>query len=666
MDIDPVVAVVVTYNPDLEGLFAVVEGLAPALARVVVVDNSDEPAVRSVQASVERAGGHYIAAGGNIGIAAAQNRGMREALELEPEAILLLDDDSRLEASDVTALLRFLRARRVEDESVAAVAPRIVDRRTREELNPVIVDHRLKLVPIHEVTEAAFLLGSGTLLHIDALERYGYFRDEYFIDHVDKEWGYRVRSMGGRLLITPDVTLWHQLGGDPTTRGKKVVNYVQTNPARHYYMVRNSLLLMRDVKLPPRQQAHEVMTFGKIMVRRVLSPNEPLVTKRAVVAGLVEGVRGRRTKPYVRRAGGSRERSASEQPVRGIRVVPDLRASQVADAAATPDVHVLYFRRHYDLGSTELSSMFRQVTIPMAMWELARTPARTFELPEPLWVRFLPTGLALAAAWYAGRMRHRERRRIRAYAIENNDLASIVFGKQVPMMLDRATRVVLGGVIRVVFSRFAWGSEGARENYRSIPFVRSIPARLFLELPPRPSDTGAPESPHSAVFIGHLHDRKGVRETMQAWRFVEDRQPDARLIVIGVGPLQGEVEAWVRERPETRTYLGQVEHSDLPGLLRQAAVLVAPSARDGRWREQIGLPIVEALAEGVTIVTTTETGLAPWLQREGHRVVGPDASATELAMAIESALTSPLPREAVASALPERSPRADAARWLVA
>ena len=665
MEPEPVVAVVVTYNPDIEGLAAVIEQLAPALLAVLVVDNSDASETRAVEAAVEAAGGRYEWAGGNVGIASAQNRGMRSAVELGAEAILLLDDDSRLEAADVASLLGFLRARRADDPSVAAVAPRIVDRRTHEELNPVIEQDRLKLVPISEVTDAAFLLGSGTLLHVDALQRHGYLRDEYFIDHVDKEWGYRVRATGGRLLITPDVTLWHELGGDPMTRGDKVVNYVQTNPARHYYMVRNSLLLVRDVRLPLRQQLHEVLTFGKIMARRLLSPNEPLQIKRAVVAGFLEGIRGRRTlqyaaHPWLRQGTPSARRSA------GVRVIPDLRASQVADAAATPGVDVIFFRRHYDLGATVLPPAFRQVSLRAAAAELLRTSARTCELPEPLWVRFLPTGLLLALAWYAGAVRHRGRARIRAYAIENNDPVQIVFGRNVSSVVDRATRLLLGALVRAVFARFAWGSEGARENYRTLPFVKRIPSRLFLELPQRPAVVSPPGRPLSAMFIGHLHDRKGVRETMRAWEVLESRQPDAALAIVGVGPCRTEVEAWVRLRPRSRAYLGQVEHAELPGLLRETVALVAPSARDGRWREQIGLPIVEALAQGATIVTTTETGLAPWLAREGHQVVDPAASPAVLADAIEAALTSSLPRDVVAASLPERSPRAEAARWLAA
>jgi glycosyltransferase involved in cell wall biosynthesis len=54
-------------------------------------------------------------------------------------------------------------------------------------------------------------------------------------------------------------------------------------------------------------------------------------------------------------------------------------------------------------------------------------------------------------------------------------------------------------------------------------------------------------------------------------------------------------------------------------LLRSSAVVAMPSIRLPRWREQIGLPLVEGLAHGCRVVTTTETGLADDLR--GHPLV---------------------------------------------
>ena len=67
-----------------------------------------------------------------------------------------------------------------------------------------------------------------------------------------------------------------------------------------------------------------------------------------------------------------------------------------------------------------------------------------------------------------------------------------------------------------------------------------------------------------------------------------------------------------------------------------------PSQPTSAWREQVGLPIVEGLSYGCTIVTTTETGLAGWLSEHRHRVLPADANEAQLAAAIIDALRRPV------------------------
>jgi glycosyltransferase involved in cell wall biosynthesis len=98
--------------------------------------------------------------------------------------------------------------------------------------------------------------------------------------------------------------------------------------------------------------------------------------------------------------------------------------------------------------------------------------------------------------------------------------------------------------------------------------------------------------------------------------------------------------------------------------LRQAQVLVLPSQSTPTWREQVGLPIVEGLAHGCSIVTTTETGLSDWLAEHGHAVASPQATAQDLADAICKAIASgPLGNDVTAS-LPGSDGRLAADVWL--
>ncbi|HEX8510411.1 MAG TPA: glycosyltransferase, partial [Propionibacteriaceae bacterium] len=98
--------------------------------------------------------------------------------------------------------------------------------------------------------------------------------------------------------------------------------------------------------------------------------------------------------------------------------------------------------------------------------------------------------------------------------------------------------------------------------------------------------------------------------------------------------------------------------------LRQSQVLVLPSQSNPGWREQIGLPIMEALAHGCSVVTTSDTGLAQWLTEHGHSVISSSGSASHLADAMVTRLRAPLDESEVLASLPGRDGRLVADDWL--
>jgi hypothetical protein len=70
------------------------------------------------------------------------------------------------------------------------------------------------------------------------------------------------------------------------------------------------------------------------------------------------------------------------------------------------------------------------------------------------------------------------------------------------------------------------------------------------------------------------------------------------------------------------------------------------------------------LALGLTVVTTSETGLAEWLADNGHAVLPPNSSNVELSQVIAARLTTPLDRNVVLRSLPSSNGRIDADKWL--
>ncbi|TDX78338.1 glycosyl transferase family 1 [Rathayibacter sp. PhB151] len=329
---------------------------------------------------------------------------------------------------------------------------------------------------------------------------------------------------------------------------------------------------------------------------------------------------------------------------------------------------MLYFEENYDLAGIPLPAEIRQVRLRSLVAEFWSSKAEILEMPEPLWVRFLPRGAAIAVLFKATGAVRRRRRLIGTYAMENNSLPRLIGGEgRVPAPIVRIFALGLGLYMRLFVDRIAFASTGAEHLYTALPFVGGIDRKLVEELPSALAAEDTAVDAGSALFVGVLEPRKGVRELMSAWEQVERSEQRATLTLVGPGPLAEEVRDWVAQRPSSRCYLGQRPRQEVLALLRKSQLLVAPSIPYGRWREQIGLPIKEALSVGVTVVTTRQTGLVDWLEEHGHLIVDPPAGRAgidALAAAITRAFAAPLGRTTVRASLPEVEGRVVSDLWL--
>ena len=130
------------------------------------------------------------------------------------------------------------------------------------------------------------------------------------------------------------------------------------------------------------------------------------------------------------------------------------------------------------------------------------------------------------------------------------------------------------------------------------------PARLALDLDP----TGP-----IVLFVGRLVPGKGLFVLVDAFARLTTTRPDARLVLVGDGPLHDDVvrQAWLAGVSHRVTITGAVAHERVADWMRASDVLVLPS-------EAEGFPNVvrEALACGRPVVATA-VGDVP-------RIVGPE------------------------------------------
>ncbi len=112
---------------------------------------------------------------------------------------------------------------------------------------------------------------------------------------------------------------------------------------------------------------------------------------------------------------------------------------------------------------------------------------------------------------------------------------------------------------------------------------------------------GDPPDRFTVLFVGRLIPRKGVDDLVDAFPAIVRRLPEARLVVVGEGPLKAALEARARRTGVEGfvDFLGSVANEALPPIYRAASVLVLPSRREGMPNV-----LLEAMASGLPVITT--------------------------------------------------------------
>lgn len=287
------------------------------------------------------------------------------------------------------------------------------------------------------------------------------------------------------------------------------------------------------------------------------------------------------------------------------------------------------------------------------------------EVNEPLQLSaWLTTLVAIAAVKSIPRTR---RPQLVTYAIENGNIGqALAHRARLPRKLTSAVVGVVGSCFLSALDRICFGTEGASLNYHTTLFLpkRYWPISTTKLALPSASASLSTRTPNSVLFVGSLESRKGISQLLDASDLLH-RTRRVELRIVGDGPLRDEVKEFASGR-EWVTFDPKLPREDVISAYTTRKVLVLMSQRTPEWREQVGLPIVEALAAGMEIVTSSETGIAAWLAANGHRVLDPATSTEALAREIANALDDRRTGQAVVSPLPSKDGREVADGWLSA
>jgi glycosyltransferase involved in cell wall biosynthesis len=121
---------------------------------------------------------------------------------------------------------------------------------------------------------------------------------------------------------------------------------------------------------------------------------------------------------------------------------------------------------------------------------------------------------------------------------------------------------------------------------------------LGLKSDPTPAEAGIPDGAPLAVAVGRLIEQKDHKTLLRAFALVRSTEPEARLAILGSGPLEAETRRLASELGLDAAVVlpGRTEIGDW---LVRADVLVHTS----RW-EGFGIVLLEAMLAGLPVVAT--------------------------------------------------------------
>lgn len=280
-------AVIVTYHPTASAA-ATINAIEPQCGHVIVIDNgsyaSELVKIREIAESETNV--ELICNTENIGLASALNQGCRLAAERGFKTILFLDQDTVPLHNMVADLLAAWRSQPHPDK-VGVVGSNHYD--DQGNLGHPIIEGQ-------SAVTVQFVITSGSLSPIAIFDKVGPFRDDFFIDCVDTEFGYRLELRGFKSILCLKPTMRH-MWGDPS-RFKLLfcieVGVSNHSPFRRYFIMRNNVYMRTRYFLRfPARSALGLFRVSLDTTLILLKENRKWEKTKAMFVGFFHGLCGR-------------------------------------------------------------------------------------------------------------------------------------------------------------------------------------------------------------------------------------------------------------------------------------------------------------------------------------------------------------------------------------
>lgn len=279
-------AIIVLYNPDFKLLFKGLDALLPQVDEACIIDNS------SVDNNYMFLGYNkinYIPLNKNVGIATAQNIGIKHFICKKFDYIIFSDQDSVASEGLISELLFVFESLANNNIKVAALGPMPINRVTAK---PYITSTNIKeifskgkICDNYSLYEMYSIISSFSIIKLDSFELVGTLEDNLFIDGVDDEWGWRAFYKGGlRSFIVYELTFSHFQGSDNN------VIYKKSTPFRSYFQFRNFIVLLKRSYVPFYWKRRNLIKFMIKLFYYPLFVSPRLNYLKEILKGIKDGI----------------------------------------------------------------------------------------------------------------------------------------------------------------------------------------------------------------------------------------------------------------------------------------------------------------------------------------------------------------------------------------
>lgn len=275
----PLYIIVVFFNPTEEDI-EYFRQLATQY-QGICVDNSSIPTFQ--QDSIGKM--LYLACNKNLGIAEAQNIGIRHLMG-EEGIVVFLDQDSRFPLDYPLLIAKEFQKYTAQNIRLGIIGPTVVNIKDKQEYQSIIHKH-------HTIADGLVvqreIISSGACTSISVLKQIGLNDARLFIDYVDFDLCWRANANGYQCATTRSLRIMHQVGNKNIWIGKYLI--IISSPFRYFYQYRNYLWLIRRNYVPLQWKIATGIKFIARLIYFPLLVKDGINCWKYMIKGIKSGIK---------------------------------------------------------------------------------------------------------------------------------------------------------------------------------------------------------------------------------------------------------------------------------------------------------------------------------------------------------------------------------------